>query len=44
VEWVRLVTKGLDFCDSGGDVVHYMTVGGIIMEEPSPDMRGKEEE
>jgi hypothetical protein len=39
-----------DFGESDGDVVHYikagnfLTVGRIIMEEPSQDMRGKEGE
>jgi len=39
-----------NFCESDGDVLHhikagnFLTVGGIIMEDPSQDMRGKEDD
>jgi hypothetical protein len=37
-----------NFCESGGDVLHYikagnfLTVGEIMMEDPTQGMRGKE--
>jgi hypothetical protein len=38
-----------NFCESGGDVLHYikagnfLTVGGIIREDPSQDLCGKKD-
>ena len=47
--WLRRGLIG-NFCEGGGDILHYiktgnfLTVGGIIVEDPSQDMRDKEDD